>query len=57
MEKYTDYRKYEVGSLKDIILDGNREVARKGNIAMKRGNKLDEVWLRLFQIYGICVIN
>ena len=53
MEKYTDHRKDEVGSLKDIIMDGNREVARKGNIAMKIGNKLDEGWLRLFQIYGI----
>ena len=53
MEKNTDHRKYEVGSLEDIILDGNREVARKGNIAMKRGNKLDEGWLMLFQIYGI----
>ena len=53
MEKYTDPRKDEVGSLEDIILDGNREVSRKVNIAMKRGNKLDEGCLILFQINGI----
>ena len=29
MEKYTDHRKDEVGSLKDIIVDGNREEMMK----------------------------
>ena len=29
MEKYTDHRKDEVGSLEDIIMDGNREEMTK----------------------------